>query len=169
MVVNVLLGLALVVAVGGVAFAVGRGTAPATADLRTGFTGNGQGGPGGQFVGPDASGAPGRGQLGGPGGLGGAPSIQGTVVAMDATSITIKTDAGTIVTLALNGDTTYHTRASASPSSMTPGSTVIVQLDGRAFGNGQGRPTASDKPAASGAPSTRLGTAGSVTLVPAGS
>jgi hypothetical protein len=166
MLVNVLLGLALVVAVGGVAFAAGRATAPASANA-AGRTGLGQGGQG--FNGPAASGAPGRGQgfggAGGAGGLGGAVSVQGTVEAIDGSSMTIKLPSGTTVTIGLNGDTTYHTQAAATASDVTSGSTVIVQLQGRGFPGG-GQPTASGAPAPSGAPAAGLGTAGSVTVVP---
>jgi len=162
--VNALLGVALVVAIGGVAFAVGRATAPAAAAAARTGTITGQGGQGG-FVRPDASGAPGRGGFGG-GGFGGAISVQGTVEAIDGSSITIKTAAGTTVTLGLNGNTSYHKQAAASAADVTIGSTVIVQLEGRGLGNGQGRPGASGAPDASGAPAAGFGTAGSVTVVP---
>jgi hypothetical protein len=172
MLVNVLLGLALVVAVGGVAFAVGRATAPASTatTARNGFGGQGgNGGNGGTFAGPGASGAPGRGF--GPGGATGAAgfSVQGTVEAMDATSLTIKLASGQTVTIGLNGTTTYHKQAAATAADVTTGSTVLVQLDGRGFGGG-GRPQASGAPDASGAPTAAgLGAARTVTVVPAGS
>ena len=163
---NVLLGLALVVAVGGVAFAAGRATAPVAAatTARNGF--GGQGGNGGTFAGPGASGAPGRGF--GPGGVtaAGGFSIQGTVEAMDATSLTIKLASGQTVTIGLDGTTTYHKQAPASAADVTTGSTVLVQLDGRGFG---GRPQASGAPEASGAPAAGLGAARTVTIVPTGS
>jgi hypothetical protein len=165
MLVNALLGVALVVAVGGIAFAAGRATAPASAAAgRTGAGFNGQAGQGGGgFVAPGASGAPGRGGFGG--GFGGALSVQGTVEAIDGSSITIKTASGNTVTLGLNGSTTYNTQASASASDVTTGKTVIVQVQGRGPGNGQG-PAASGAPSASGAPAAGFGTAGSVTVVP---
>jgi hypothetical protein len=163
--VNALLGLALVVAIGGVAFAVGRATAPtAAAAGRTGT--NGQAGQGGGFFRPGASGAPTRGGFGGGGGgFGGAVSVQGTVEAIDGSSITIKTAAGATVTLALNGDTSYHKQAPATAADVTTGSTVIVQVQGRGFG-GPGGPAASGAPSASGAPAAGFGSAGSVTVVP---
>ena len=161
MLLNALLGVALVVAVGGVAFAAGRATAPASA-AAAGRTGNGQGG---GFFAPGASGAPGgRGGFGG--GFGGAVSVQGTVEAIDGSSITIKTAAGTTVTLGLNGDTSYHKQAAATAADVTTGSTVIVQLEGRGPGNGQRGPSTSGAPSASGAPADGFGTAGSVTVVP---
>jgi hypothetical protein len=165
MLINLLLGTALVVAIGGVAFAVGRATAPVTtaAAGRTGAN-TGQGDQGGGFFRPNASGAPGRGGFGGGAGFGGAVSVKGTVEAIDGSSITIKTPSGTTVTLGLNGDTSYHKQAAATAADVTTGSTVIVQLEGRGFGNG--RPSASGAPEASGAPATGFGTAGSVTVVP---
>ena len=166
MLVNVLLGIALVVAVGGVAFAAGRATAPASA-AAAGRTGFGQGGAGGQgFGGPGASGAPGRGF--GFGGGAGSISIQGTVEAIDGSSMTIKLPSGQTVTIGLNGSTTYHSQTAATASDVTSGSSVIVQLQGRG-GAGGGQPRASGAPAPSGAPAVGLGTAGSVTVVPTGS
>jgi hypothetical protein len=165
MLVNVLLGAALVVAVGGVAFAAGRATAPAAASA-AGRTGFGQGGAG---AGPGASGAPARGGgFGGAGGAGGAVSIQGTVEAIDGSSMTIKLPSGTTVTIGLNGATTYHSQAPATASDVTSGSTVIVQLAGRGGPGGGPAASGAPAPAASGAPAGGLGTAGSVTVVPTG-
>jgi len=158
---NVLLGLALVVAVGGVAFAVGRATAPASSGSGA-LAADGQNGRG-FFVGPGASGAPDRaGRFGGPGGAG--FSIEGTVQAIDATSMTITTASGQTVTIALDGNTSYQKASAATAADVTTGSKVSVQLNGR--GGGQGRPGASAAPGASGAPVAGLGTAGSVTVVP---
>jgi hypothetical protein len=174
--VNVLLGVALVVAVGGVAFAAGRATAPAPATAnRTGFGGNGGNG---QFFGPNASGAPNRGGgFAGFGGAGGGVSIQGTVTAVSADSISLQLASGQTVTIPLDSQTTYHSRTSATASQVTDGATVIVQLSGAgrgAFGgangggNGQGG-GGGQGPTASGAPGRALGSASSVTIVPAGS
>ena len=135
--VNVLLGAAAVIAVGGVAFAIGRSTAPATA---TGFVPGGQvvdGGPVGSF---DPNVVPGGGP-GGPAMLGGGPTIQGTVTAVDADSITIKLASGDEVTLALDDDTTYHESTTTDPSTVQVGDDVAVQADGGRFtfnGNGNG-------------------------------
>ena len=169
MLVNVILGIALVVAVGGVAFAVGRATAPvATATGRTGFGGNG----GGFFQGggPNASGAPGGGFNGGFGG--GGLSIQGTVTEVSATSITLQLTSGQTVTIPLDAATTYNTRTPATASAVTSGSTVIVQLQGGrgAFGNGNGNGGGQGGGAnASGAPGRTLGPASAVTVIPSGS
>jgi hypothetical protein len=172
MLVNVLLGVALVVAVGGVAFAAGRATAPAAATGRNGF-GNGQFGGNGQAFGPGASGAPDRGGFGafGAGGL----SIQGTVTAVAAESITLQLASGQTLTIPLDTSTTYHSRTAANASDVTNGATVIVQLagGGRGFGNGNGNGNGNGQPGqgptGSGAPGRALGSASSVTIVPAGS
>jgi hypothetical protein len=135
--VNVLLGAAAVIAVGGVAFAIGRSTAPAT----TGFVPGGlvvDGGPVGSF---DPNVVPGGGP-GGPAMLGGGPTIQGTVTAVDADSITIKLASGDEVTLALDDETTYHESTTIDPSTVQVGDDVAVQADGGRFtfnGNGQGQ------------------------------
>jgi hypothetical protein len=164
---NVLLGLALVVAVGGVAFAVGRVTAPAAAAGTGAGRGLANGNGNGQFLqGPNASGAPGRGGLGQAGGL----SIQGTVEAVSATSLTLKTASGQTIEIALTPSTTYHERTAASATDVTTGSTVVVQLEGGRFpGGGGGGPTGSGAPTASGSTGgAGFGSASTVTVVPAG-
>lgn len=171
--INVLLGLALVVAVGGVAFAVGRVTAPAAVAAG----GNGRFGNGGPFAGgPNASGAPGTGGFvgGGFGGAGGL-SIEGKVTAVSADSITLQLAGGQTVTIPTNAETTYHSRQPATAADVTSGSTVQVQLQGgRGFfggGNGSGNTgngNGNGRPSASGQPRT-LPTAGSITVLPAGS
>lgn len=127
--INVALGLALAVAVAGVAFAAGRLTAPAA----TAANGIGNGGrffnnggefPGGGFGGPN----------GGPGGRvfgGGGAAIEGTVTAVTADSITITTTSGQTLTLAISGTTTYHQQSTASASDVKAGGTVIVRLGAR--------------------------------------
>ena len=180
--VNLLLGVALVVAVGGVAFAVGRATAPA-AVAATGPGGgrfdNGGNGGNGPFFGPNASGGPnGNGGIaGGPGGILGAGgvSIEGTVTAVSADSITLQLANGQSVTIPVNGDTTYHSQTPATAGDVKTGSTVLIQLEGGrgAFtGNGNGNNgngNGNGGPAASGQPTRTLPTARSITLAPAGS
>lgn len=146
---NVVLVLAAIVAVGGVAFAVGRSTAPvAAAGLRGG--GNFAGGnfPRGSFA-PGQSGAPG-------GGSGGGFNLSGTVQSVTGDTLTITTANGQTLEFTLGSDTTYGTKTTATASDVKAGSKVEVQLD---FGAG-GQPTAST--AASGP----IGTARSVTVVP---
>lgn len=157
---NVVLVLAAIVAVGGVAFAVGRSTAPvAAAGLRGG--GNFAGGnfPRGSFA-PGQSGAPGDGNGGAfPGGGlrgGGGFNLSGTVQSATGDTLTITTANGQTLEFTLGSDTTYGTKTTATASDVKAGSKVEVQLD---FGAG-GQPTAST--AASGP----IGTARSVTVVP---
>jgi hypothetical protein len=157
MLLNVILGIALVVAVGGVAFAAGRATAPAT----TASGRNGLGANGGGFAGPNASGAP-NSAFGG-----GAVSIQGAVTAISADSITLQLTSGQTVTIPINAQTTYDQRTPSTASAVTPGSTVIVQLQGGrgAFGNGNGNGGQGTGPNASGAPGRALGPASTITVV----
>ena len=177
MLVNVLLGFALVVAVGGVAFAAGRATAPASTGTGRFGANGGNGGFAGGF-GPNASGAPNR--VFGGGAAGGAISIQGKVTAVAADSITIQLPSGQSVTIPTSDQTTYHSQTSATASDVTSGADVIVQRRRRrplhrrqrqrrnGNGNGQGN-GGNGGPAASGAPTSRgLGSASSVTIVPAG-
>ena len=132
--------------VGGLAFAAGRMTAPATAAFPNGGPGNGQFPGGGNFPGgPGASFVPGA---GGPGGFlgNGGVTLEGTVEAKDADSITIKLTNGETVEIALPSDTTYHTQTPASGARVQPGATVRVEVDvqGAGTGQGQGEFSASD-------------------------
>ena len=133
---NVLLGVAALVAVGGVAFAVGRSTASAATPRFAGFDGNGT------VVAPDGSfdpGAiPGGGGAGAPNVIGaiGDPSIDGTVTAIDADSITITLANGEDMTIALDDATTYHSSTDASASDVAVGDEVSVGIGG--FGRGPG-------------------------------
>lgn len=152
---NVVLGLAALVAVGGIAFAIGRNTAPAA-------TGGGRGGnfpggnfpagnfPGGSFA-PDASGG-----LGGAFGRGGGFNLSGTVESITSDTLTLKTTNGQTLEFSLGADTTYASKTPATAADVKAGSKVEVQL--RAGGNGQ--------PQASAAASGPIGTAGSVTIDP---
>lgn len=174
---NVLLGIALVVAVGGVAFAAGRVTAPTTAAANGNGGGRFGNGGGPFFGGPNASGAPnGNGGFAGNGGFVGAGgvAIEGTVTAISADSVTLQLANGQSVTIPIDAQTTYHSRSAATAADVTTGSTVQVQLQGGGgrFGNGGGNAgngNGNGGPAASGQPARSLPTAGSITLVPAGS
>jgi hypothetical protein len=143
--VNVALGAALVVAIGGAAFAVGRATTPAST------TGGLPDGLRGQF--PNASFVPGLGQR-----FGGGLSLEGTVVSVDSATLELETVDGRTIEVALDADTAYHAQAAASASDVTSGASVIVRLTG-----GDGGPVG---PAASGAPGLTGGTASEVTIVP---
>ena len=153
---NVALAGALVLAIAGVAFAVGRFTAPATASAGGfpngnggGFFRNGQGGQGGA-----------NGGQGGPGGLfAGGLTLEGTVESVTATTLTLKTASGQTIQIALDGSTTYHAQTDATASAVTTGGKVLVRLNGRGgLGGANGGPTAS------GAPTSP--TANDVTVVP---
>jgi hypothetical protein len=154
LVVNGVLAAAFVVLVGGVAFAAGRATAPATA---TGANDAGNGLLDGGF----APGAANGGVPVGPGGPGddddaggrlgrafGGPSVEGTVRAIDADSMTIELADGGTLEIAIDSDTDYHRQADASASDVSTGTTVIVGLDGLRLRDGAGA------------------TAGDVTIVP---
>jgi hypothetical protein len=129
--INVLLGLAFAVAIGGVAFAAGRMTAPSAAaanglDGRTGNGGRvfGNGELRGNFGG-------GNGGNGGPGAFGrggGGASIEGTVTAISADSITIKTASGQDVTFSLTPTTTYHQQSTATAGDVKTGGNVLVRI-----------------------------------------
>ena len=139
---NVVLGVAVAVAVGGAAFAVGRASAPTSA--RGAFAN-------GQFPNvqqPTGSQAPGA--FGGRG-----LSIEGSVVSIDADSMTIRTASGTTIDVALDGSTAYHQQSDTTASSVTTGSDVVVRL------TGGGRP--GQAPGSSAAPT---GTASDITVVP---
>jgi hypothetical protein len=157
---NIVLVVAAAVAIGGVAFAVGRTTAPVSAT-----TGNGRGNfggalPGGSFA-PGASGQPGFGGRGGfGGGFGAGLTLSGTVVSVNGDTLTLKTTSGQTIEVTTGPSTTYNTQSSASASDVAAGKTVQVQLDVTGGGFGGGRPSAS------GAPSGPSGTANSVTVVP---
>lgn len=138
--------LAAVVAVGGVAFAVGRLTAPPTRAAG----GAGASGPG-AFT-PTGSFRPGA-----AGGLGAADvSLEGTVQSVTGSVLTLRTSGGQTVTIDLGSGTTYHQQAAASPSAVAPGSQVQVRLQTGGAG-------ASPAPGSSGA--TRTLTATDVTVV----
>jgi hypothetical protein len=177
---NVLLGAAVLVAAVGVAFAVGRTTAPATAATAAGATGQG----GGRFftggVGPNGSFDPNRGTFPGGNGrgfaFGGAATIQGTVDSITSNSVTLKTAGGNTITVGLSPDTTYHQQAPATAADVSAGDTVILQVSGGFRpGNGNGGATGNG-PSASGNPggggtangngTITLGTASDVTVVP---
>lgn len=149
---NVVLGLAALVAVGGIAFAIGRSTAPAaTGGPGAGnFPGLGGNFPGGSFA-PDASGG-----LGGGFARGGGFNLSGTVESITDDTLTLKTANGQTLEFSLGADTTYASKTPATAADVKAGSKVEVQL--LAGGIGQ--------PQASAAASGPIGTAGSVTIDP---
>lgn len=145
--VNVLLGVAVIVAVGGVAFAVGRTTAPAAASTRFGGAGGtGNGGfafPGGSFDPNNPGFANGNGNGNGGFGAGrflagGGITVTGTVDAVSADSMTITTASGQQITVALDSKTAYHQQAAGSASDVQTGGKVSVELQLGGFRNGNG-------------------------------
>src|SRR5512140_3279105 len=103
---SILLAVGLLIAVGGVAFAVGRVTAPAQAAATTrggfGNGGFGNGGTGGAGAAGGGAGGFGR------GGFGGGVLVTGTVDSVSGTTMTLKEANGSTVTVNLAGTTTYH-------------------------------------------------------------
>lgn len=120
---NIVLGVALVVAVAGIGFAAGRLTAP----VPTLGRGNVPGGT--VFVGPGASGRPDGVQGSGAFGATGGPTIEGTVESKTDTTLTIKTADGRTIQIALDGTTTYHAQTNATSSDLVTGGKVLVRLD----------------------------------------
>jgi len=145
---TLLLVLAAIVAAGGVAFAAGRLTAPASAGRGAGVPG---GFPGASFA-PDASGRPGG--LLGPGGA--QMTLTGTVSAISGDTLTVTTADGRTIEVGVAGST-WHAQASASASDVTAGSEVLVQLT-TAGGLGP-------DPGASPAPGTGTVSAADVTIL----
>ena len=123
---NRLLDAALVVAaalaIGGVAFGIGRATAPAAA-----FTGGPVQFPGGKVVTPDGSFDPNAGPRVG---FTGGPTIDGTVTAIEADKITVKLADGTEMTFTLDSTTAYHEATAASASDVSVGDAVSVKVKG---------------------------------------
>jgi Domain of unknown function (DUF5666) len=119
---NLLLIGAAILAVGGVAFAIGRTTAPASA-----FPGIGRVTDGGTVVGPDGSFAPGA---GGPRGvaLGGGLAVDGTVKSIDAESVTLTLENGEEMTFKLDASTTYRAATDASAADVAVGDEVSVKV-----------------------------------------
>jgi preprotein translocase subunit YajC len=113
---------AAVVAIGGVAFGIGRATAPAAA-----FTGGPVQFPGGKVVTPDGSLDPNAGPRVG---FGGGPTIDGTVTAIDGDDITLKLADGTEMTFTLDSTTAYHQATDASASDVTVGDDVAIRVKG---------------------------------------
>jgi hypothetical protein len=123
-VLNLLLIGAAILAIGGVAFAIGRSTAPVGAFQRAGTL------PDGTAIRPNGSFAPGAGGPGGAFALGGGLSIDGTVKAVDADSLTLTLDSGEEVTFTLDSATTYREATDAAASDVSVGDEVSVKVAG---------------------------------------
>jgi hypothetical protein len=162
---TILLAVGLLIAVGGVAFAVGRVTAPAqAATTRGNFGAGGFGGAAGAGAGTGAAGL-------GRGGFGGGVLVAGTVDSVSGTTMTLKETNGSTVTVNLASTTTYHAQAAATAADVTTGKQVQVEVQIAGGLGGQDVPGASPGAAAnpgsaaSGAPVTRTITARDVTIV----
>jgi hypothetical protein len=161
---QVLLLIASLVAVGGIAFAIGRLSAPtaAAANNLNGAGGRGVFGrnfpslaPGQTFNPADFAGRGGAG-----GGLGGfRGGVEGTVVSIDGSTMTVKLANGSTTTVNLSSGTTYHNETAATASDVKPGSQVIVQINTAALA------AETPAPGASGALGGRTLTASDVLVV----
>ncbi len=134
---GLLLALAALVAVGGIAFAVGRMTAPAAAASTNGRGTGFQNGAGNGGV-PSGSFAPGAFGRGGVGGAFGGITLDGTVTAVGSGTITVKTANGTETTIPTSSTTTYHQQQAATSGDVAVGATVEVRLAGGGFVRGAG-------------------------------
>jgi hypothetical protein len=159
---DLVLVVAALFAIGGISFAIGRVTAPATTAASASGGGRFQAGAGQQ-----PGGAPGGQGAGGVFGAGGV-TISGEVVSVTATELSLKLASGQTIQIPLDSSTTYHSQAPATPADVTTGATVQVQV-GRGIGGG--RPNASPGTGGSSGGTTgggrfELGPATSVTVVP---
>jgi len=137
--VSLLLALAAVVAIAGVAFAVGRTTAGSAAAGTAGSNGVGDANGGNAFpggIGDDQNGtAP---QFGAPGAAGDddanrsgdAHAITGTVTSVSGDSLTVELANGQSIQVSIGPGTTYHSQANASQSDLATGDTVIISVNG---------------------------------------
>ena len=160
---DLLLALAAVVAIGGVAFAAGRMTAPASSQL--GGLARGTFGTNGQDTNRTGTGA-----FAGGNRLGGTAAIKGQVVEITADHLTLKLASGQTVQIALAATTVFHQEAAAASGDVATGRTVLVQLaartptpgqsPGAVFAPGQGVPGSSGAPGGAS-----LGAATDVTIV----
>jgi hypothetical protein len=149
-----LLTIAAVIAVGGLAFAVGRVTAPAPAATARSAFAFGQGGAGGGGdTGPNGSFAPGQGGANG-GFARRALTTEATVTAVAADHLTIQIGAsGQTVDVSIDGGTTFHTQQVASATAVTPGSKVLLQFNAATAGGSPGGTTTLPGSGGSAAPS----------------
>jgi hypothetical protein len=139
----ILLLIAGMVAIGGIAFAAGRVTAPtaAAAAVPSGALGfgnfpRGSLAPGQTF---NPGGGLGRGGVGG--GLGGG--VTGTVQSISGSTLTLLLSTGSTVTIDLSGSTTYHNETAGSSSDVKVGTKVQVQIETAAAAGATPNPSGS--------------------------
>jgi len=140
--------LAAIIAVGGLAFAAGRLTAPGTTATGAGGAGPGAVVGGAAGFGPSGSFAPGA--------PSGSATLSGTVESVAGSMLTLQASSGATVTVELSGSTTYHGQTAATASDVSAGKEVLVQLS-------TGAASSSTAPASSG--TQPAFTAGDVTIV----
>ena len=131
--VTVLLVVSAMVALGGVAFAVGRVTSTGQGGTGQTTVNGANGAPGANGLpafGPNASGQPDDAFGRRDGGFGGAATISGTVVSVTSSSITVQLANGQTVTVATGSSTTYHAQTAATSRDVTQGATVTVKTSG---------------------------------------
>jgi len=149
-----LLTLAAVIAVGGLAFAVGRVTAPAAAAAIRTANGFGQGtfGQGGT-AGANGSFVPGQNGAADGGFARRALATEATVTAVAADHLTIEIGtSGQTIDVKTDAGTTYHTQQAASASAVTAGSKVLLQFNAATAGAAGGAAPSGGSAAPSGAP-----------------
>jgi hypothetical protein len=122
---NVLLGLAALVAVAGIAFAGGRVSAPAAVGAID-AAGTGRRGAANQSAASDRSPGPGSRNAGG---SAGSRMISGIVQGIDGSTLTIVSGDGTETTIDVSA-ATYHAQAPATAADVTQGSKVSVTVAG---------------------------------------
>ena len=157
-----ILVVAAVVAIGGIGFAAGRLTAPASTPTRV-TAGFPNGGFGNGTFGNNGNGQGNGGQAGNGGfigrGFGGGLAIQGEITEIAADHLTLKLASGQTVQIPLDASTQYHQQTGASSGDVKTGSQVLVQLS----------TGAAAAPGASGAPNAgggrTLPAAANVTIV----
>jgi hypothetical protein len=144
---TILLAVGLIVAVGGVAFAVGRVTAPAASAAATTRVGGGAYGgilgANGQPAGSFAPGADGLRAFGGA--LGG---LTGTVAAITADTLTIQVGGttGRTVEIPLSSATAFRAETPATAADVTVGAEVTVRMQRDTAAATQGGSTQGDQP-----------------------
>jgi hypothetical protein len=167
---SIVLGVAVLFAIGGVAFAAGRLTAPAaaTAAGNGGFgAGRGAGNGGGNGAGNAGNGAGNGFGFGNGGAALGATglSIKGTVTAVAADQLTLQLPGGQTVDVPIDSSTTFHRQSGAARTDVTSGATVEIALSGR-FGRGTG-PNAGGNGGAAASPAPSGATGAGRALGPA--
>ena len=153
---NLLLAVAGIVAIGGIAFAAGRFTAPAAAVTPANGIGNFGQFPGRSFDPGSFPGGQGPGQ-GGFGAALGSATLRGEVTAVSGSAITLELENGSTIEVPIDDSTVYQAATKSTASEVVAGSSVLVQSSGAG-------PGASFDPS-SGQPQLNFGTAEQVIVL----